>query len=244
MLTTIKIKNSDMLRQVLDQVNLIELRFYNEDISELITLLNITSIHSQRVKTITTFIDKKSEKLMNIEGWCQYKPQNLSLTVFNELEKSLKTEDENFILSGEQLLNYTGEKSYPSTIASITVLFRILTKLNKLLVDEKKLVVQEPQVDYKISTTTKHSSPLKWKESDTAFIELFASVFHVDAIIHVSHVITRKEMFEILAEMFNLNIKDLESKLSRAKRRKKNETPFLDSLRFAFINLCSRKTSR
>ena len=242
--TPIKIKNSDLLRQVLDQVKVLELRFYNENLNEMNTLLTISSIKSEKEKTITAFIGQKRTKLMNIEGWGKYKPEDLSSSVFDDLKKALQSEDENFILSSEQLRNFTGEKTYPHAIASITVLLRILIKLNKLLVDENVHVAQEPQAIYELFPPKKYSSPLKWKESDTAFIELFASVFHVGAIMHVSHDITRKELFEILSEMFNLNIKDLESKLSRAKRRKKNETPFLDSLRFAFNNLCLRKTTR
>ena len=181
---------------------------------------------------------------MSINDWCKYKPADLSLSVLNDLKKSLQLEDENFILSGDQLINFTGEKCYPHIIASITVLLRVLTELHKLLVDENTTVTQEPQALDKLSVIKKYSSPLQWIETDTAFIELFASIFQVGAITHQSHAITRKELFEIVAELFNLNIKDLECKLSRAKRRKRNETPFLNILRSAFLSLCMHKTTR
>jgi len=240
----VKIKNSDLLRQVLDRINSLELRFYEEDMNELNTLLSFTSIHTQRVNIITAFSDQKRKELININDWCRYKPQTLASSVMIDLKKNLKTEEENFIIPAENLPYFIGEISYPLSIASITVLFRILSNLDKMLVKENMSVAHEPQGVYQVSSPQNHSSSLVWNSSDTAFIELFASVFEVDALRHESRTITRKEMFDILAKTFNLNIKDLESKLSRAKRRKKNETPFLDSLRSAFLNACSRKAPR
>ena len=113
-----------------------------------------------------------------------------------------------------------------------------------MLANEKMTVAHEPQAICNVLTQQKHSSPFYWKKSDTDFLELSASLFEVGAIASESHDLTRKEAIHELSKIFNLNIKDAESKLSRAKRRKKNEAPFLDSLRSAFLNACSRKTTR
>jgi hypothetical protein len=87
-------------------------------------------------------------------------------------------------------------------------------------------------------------SDLVWTRSDTDLLELVTALFEIRAINNSQHPLTRKEAIEFFSKFFDRDIKDAESKLSRATERKKNVSPFLASLKESFDNYAIRKEQK
>ena len=79
-------------------------------------------------------------------------------------------------------------------------------------------------------------TPYSWNASVTDLIELVAAL-HQENIIERKNKkeLTRKELIEYFRGLFDLQIKDVEVKLTRATSRYE-KTPFLDRLKHAFEN--------
>jgi hypothetical protein len=81
------------------------------------------------------------------------------------------------------------------------------------------------------------ASDLRWNSSDVDLIELVAALIEKRAVVGKDKDLKNEEIFNEFQIAFNIKIKDLDSKLSRAKRRKKENAPFLLSLAEAFRSL-------
>jgi hypothetical protein len=81
------------------------------------------------------------------------------------------------------------------------------------------------------------ASDLRWNSSDVDFIELVAALIEKRAVVGKDKDLNNDEIFKQFQIIFNIEIKDLDSKLSRAKRRKKEKAPFLFGLTEAFRSL-------
>ena len=87
-------------------------------------------------------------------------------------------------------------------------------------------------------------STLLWKANDTDLLELVVAL-HKDNIIERKDKkeLTRKELIEYFSGLFDLQIKDVEGKLTRATNRN-DKTPFLDKLKLAFENYGQEKEEK
>lgn len=82
---------------------------------------------------------------------------------------------------------------------------------------------------------TKTYEPYEWVGTHTELLELFTALYHSKKLERVDgKEFTRKEFLDYIQDIFNVDIKDAEGKLTRATDRKNNRTPFIDSLRTAF----------
>lgn len=91
---------------------------------------------------------------------------------------------------------------------------------------------------------TQHFEPLIWCKNDTDLLELITALLEIKAINNQDHNLTRKEAIEIFSKIFNVEIKDAESKLSRATERKKGVSPFLSALKESFDNYAFKKEQK
>ena len=82
---------------------------------------------------------------------------------------------------------------------------------------------------------------LSWQKSDTDFLELVTALYESKSINNESKDLTRKDAIGILSQIFDLNIKDAESKLVRATERKKDTSPFLTKLKQVFDDYSQNK---
>lgn len=88
-------------------------------------------------------------------------------------------------------------------------------------------------------------SPYSWNASDTDLLEVVAALHKNNSIKQKdSKPLTRKELIDYFQQIFNMDIKDVEGKLSKATSRKKNMTPFLDSLKGAFESYAEEKEGK
>ena len=82
---------------------------------------------------------------------------------------------------------------------------------------------------------------LIWKKSDIDLLELIVALIESNSIVNSQGSLTRKEAVEQFSTIFNISIKDYESKLSRGTERKKDVSPFLSSLKQAFDDYANSK---
>jgi len=80
-----------------------------------------------------------------------------------------------------------------------------------------------------------------WSRSDTDLLELITALVESKAIRNEEKTLTRKDAIEYFSKVFRIEIKDAESKLSRATERKKDVSPFLSDLKHAFDNYANNK---
>jgi hypothetical protein len=85
---------------------------------------------------------------------------------------------------------------------------------------------------------------LVWNKTDTDLLELITALIETKSISNSKGNLSRKDAIGILTEVFNHNIKDAESKLSRATERKKDISPFLASLKDAFDSYVTKKEEK
>lgn len=89
-----------------------------------------------------------------------------------------------------------------------------------------------------------YKNNLVWCKNDTDLLELITALCENKAINNSHNNLTRKEAIEIFSKVFNRDIKDAESKLSKATERKKDISPFLSALKESFDNYAIRKEQK
>ena len=82
---------------------------------------------------------------------------------------------------------------------------------------------------------------LTWCKTDTALLELVTALVEMKAISNSQNNLTRKEAIETFSKIFGIEIKDAESKLSRATERKRDVYHSLTALKESFDNYVIRK---
>lgn len=87
----------------------------------------------------------------------------------------------------------------------------------------------------------KSQPDLKWLKSDTDLLELVTALYESKSINNESKDLTRKDAILLFSQIFNLDIKDVESKLVRATERKKDTSPFLGMLKKEFDDYSQKK---
>lgn len=93
----------------------------------------------------------------------------------------------------------------------------------------------------KINDLTTNTPQLAWNRNDTDLLELVTALIEMKAINNKTNTLTRKAAIEIFSKIFGIEIKDAESKLSRATERKKDISPFLTALKESFDNYVHKK---
>ncbi len=83
----------------------------------------------------------------------------------------------------------------------------------------------------------------KWNRSDIDCLELITALVELKAITNESGNLTRTEAIAVFENLFGMNIKDAESKLSKAGNRKKSRHPFLDELTKKFFEFTDKKNA-
>lgn len=117
----------------------------------------------------------------------------------------------------------------------------------KLCRSEMKRYPVGKDENIRIEPTQKQTEqkPYKWAMTDTDFLELFTALYQNECIKRKDGKnFTRKELTDYFQELFGLEIKDVEGKLTRATGRKMNMTPFLDRLKLAFEKYTEEKEKK
>lgn len=112
--------------------------------------------------------------------------------------------------------------------------------LNKKLEEVKLSYNQILESD----TPSHNPKQIVWKKSDTDLLELVTALDEMEAIGIKGHDLTRKDAIEFFSNMLGKEIKDAESKLSRATERKKDVSPFLSALKESFDNYAIKKEQK
>ncbi len=87
--------------------------------------------------------------------------------------------------------------------------------------------------------------PYRWSKTDTDLIELITALFHSDSIKRRDNKpLTRKELIEYFTDIFDMQLKHAESKLSRTSERKKSRTQYIDLLKSTFENYIEEKDEK
>lgn len=87
-------------------------------------------------------------------------------------------------------------------------------------------------------------SKLNWNGTDTDLLELIVGLLETQSVSISGNKTSRKELIKAFETIFSIEIKDFESKLTRATERKKDTSPYLSKLKLAFDNYCERKIDR
>ncbi len=120
-----------------------------------------------------------------------------------------------------------------------------LERLNKKLELEKKALTHKAIKENPTVIHYNEPSPFTWTASDTDLLELVAALHKNNSIKRKDgKPLTRKELVDFFQQIFNIEIKDVEGKLNKATSRKKNMTPFLDSLKGAFESYAEEKEEK
>jgi hypothetical protein len=112
-------------------------------------------------------------------------------------------------------------------------------KLEWLNLEKEEIFCNDNRSDSQMKTTD-----LVWCRNDTDLLELVTALFEMKAINSNTNTLTRKAAIEIFSKIFGLEIKDVESKLSRATERKKEVSPFLSALKESFDNYALKKQQK
>jgi len=117
-------------------------------------------------------------------------------------------------------------------------------KLCKSELERIALYTDEPKVQVKtVVESFKHE--YEWTASDTDLLELIAALYQNKSIQRKDgKALTRKELIDYFQTILGTEIKDVEGKLTRATGRKINMTPFLDSLKIAFVSYAEEKEEK
>ena len=160
-----------------------------------------------------------------------------------EIESLLETGDEGFSTLEEFYENLRkNELDFINRIkngslqnSSNYLLVALLSKYTlKNHIDKIKAFTQK-------GTENKFQHNIKWQKTDTDFLELMTALYESRSINNESKDLTRKDAIMILSQIFNLEIKDVESKLVRATERKKDTSPFLGMLKKEFDDYSQKK---
>jgi hypothetical protein len=138
--------------------------------------------------------------------------------------------------------NYMKERISYSTDFEILCLLEIDRFTKKLELEMKVMAVQKIESLQSMPPAT--STPYSWNANVTDLLELVASL-HKENIIERKDKkeLTRKELIEYFGGLFDLQIKDVEVKLTKATNRY-DKTPFLDRLKHAFENFGLEKEEK
>lgn len=91
----------------------------------------------------------------------------------------------------------------------------------------------------------KEMPKMKWHGTDTDLLELIVALLETESLRNMDdRKLSRKEAVKLFEEIFSFQIKDPESKLSRATERKMNYSPFLTALKEAFDKYCRNKSEK
>ena len=85
---------------------------------------------------------------------------------------------------------------------------------------------------------------LIWQKNDTDLLELVTALFESGSITNSTKDLTRKEAINAFMGFFGMEIKDAESKLSRATSRKKDVAQYLSNLKTTFEDYAKAKDDR
>ena len=107
------------------------------------------------------------------------------------------------------------------------------------LSNEQSFIVNSTMNEISIS-----NNHLVWSKSDTALLELVTALMEMKAINNSHNNLSRKDAIDIFSRIFGREIKDAESKLSRATERKKDISPFLTTLKESFDNYAIKKEQK
>lgn len=78
--------------------------------------------------------------------------------------------------------------------------------------------------------TSENLPKLRWKGSDAELLELAVALTQTGKVVNSEGVPVRTELIDALENIFGRTIKDPDTKISQTKSRKKDKTPFLNSL--------------
>lgn len=87
-------------------------------------------------------------------------------------------------------------------------------------------------------------STLIWQRNDTDLLELVTALYESGSITNSTKDLTRKEAINAFMQFFGMEIKDAESKLSRATSRKKDVSQYLTNLKTTFEDYAKAKDER
>lgn len=120
-----------------------------------------------------------------------------------------------------------------------------ITKLEELIkLDASTQNTAQPRQIAEVQTTQKNTSNYVWKSSATDLLELVAALYQNKSIERRDGTpLTRKELIEYFQKLFDMEIIDIENKLTKAGNRNKN-TAFLDKLSQQFREYVAGKEAK
>ena len=206
--------------------------------------------NTEKIELLRNIFNEKRCELIRTENWDAYTPQNLHSFLFSEIQKEFN--DPVFKVRCHDIMKAEGMNEYTvmtefildvSRVSYITSLHRLLQHLkteisilqgadNRTTILSNKTVIEQAE-----------SSGLVWMKSDTDILELITSLIESGAINNKTLSVTRKEAIEAFEKLFNIQIKDAESKLVRASTRKRDQSPFLESLKHTFVQYCNKNNN-
>jgi hypothetical protein len=199
--------------------------------SELKEIKNNFKIQDEELYTERGLIIKKHDDPFEMNKFLLY--ENLNVKIISLIE------DEEFL----DFSNF--EDFYRDSV--LTRYWDIqLNTVEQLLryIDPRKKVIEITDDYVKVINIFPSQSALEWNKSDTDFLELVTALLETKSISNGIGNLSRKDAIKILSEMFNIEIKDPESKLTRATSRKKDVSPYLTSLKVAFDNYAIKKEDK
>lgn len=99
----------------------------------------------------------------------------------------------------------------------------------------------QPLLDF-VPETEHGRKSMVWKADRTALLELIVALHEENVLVDSEGLpLSRKELLEFFQLIFNIELKDPDSLLSKATERSTEKAPFLKKLRSAFSAYCDRK---
>ncbi len=120
------------------------------------------------------------------------------------------------------------------------ILKKTISKLNRQIDNYLEIV----KISDEVLANEGLKSNIIWNRSDTDMLELITALIESKSIKHTAGDITRKEVLQAFSDFLNIEIKDPESKLTRATERKKDISPFLTKLKESFEEYVREKDQR
>ena len=211
----------------------------------------LTDIYSSLVEEIKNEIDKNSDPKVNKLFLLSIK-NNLELFLgryykIRILESGGYNKSLDGIWHNAVVLIPNDVKKHLPDIAFIKYVISIFLKQQKQIIETLiswingiiQLTAESTNINISESTTMK--TGLQWKKSDTDLLELIVALNESGSIFCNNSAMSRKQTIEYFENLFEITIKDPESKLSRATERKKDPAPYLTFLRQTFENYSKRK---
>jgi len=130
---------------------------------------------------------------------------------------------------------------YEKKKKAVSELIKILNDFQKKL--QKKLSLEQIKIPG-LTMDKGEMNTLKWQKTDTDLLELVTALFESGSITNSTKDLTRKEAINAFLQFFEMEIKDAESKLSRATSRKKDVSQYLTNLKTTFEDYAKAKDER